>query len=79
MDITQLQQILNAIAAAARIAGGLGIPVAGLVGSLIPIFNELLASITARTGKTRAEIIADTDTGLSAELLALMESDAKGE
>lgn len=77
--MSQLETILAAIAAAAKIAGGLGLPVAGLVGNLIPIFNELLASIQARSGQTRDEIIAATGIAFDAELAALMASDAKGE
>lgn len=75
----QLEEILAAIAAAAKLAGGLGVPVAGLVGNLIPIFSELLESIQARSGQTREEIIATTGIAFDAELAALMASDAKGE
>lgn len=75
-----LKKILDAIAAASQLAGT-AFPIAGLVGQLLPILNELVDGIVERSKgeKTRAEILDGIGIKADSELAILMASAARGE
>ncbi|HXU40316.1 MAG TPA: hypothetical protein VN937_28420 [Blastocatellia bacterium] len=79
MDQQDVQKALQIAGAVATQAGQFGVPVAGLVGTILTGVDGLVASIGARSGKTREQILADTQVEDAANLVELLKDQAAGE
>lgn len=72
-------QILNFAGSAATVAGSYGVPFAGLGGTILKEANTLIDKISASTGKTREEIIAEVQAQDAENLAELTADQLKGE
>lgn len=76
--MSQIEKILALIAAVGQVAGGAGVPLAGLIAELAGILNRLLVTEQARTGMTRAQYFEATGIALDKDIADLLDDLAAG-